>query len=191
MLTINILFCGVNLIMIISLLMSEMVLSFIYIYVHVKFPCGFLRLFLEVYFLTYDMWGCFCEKFQHQYSLDILLWHVVTYWSFVTWFNCISYFGNGLVPNFVSDFPLLVCLFLNFLHQLWIVFGSIYNLYSPLYQADNGGSVCFRQVFPVRMLHCSIMEKSALCFESWNYYCRPRTMVLLHKCKILQSVCLT
>ena len=119
------------------------------------------------------------------------LCHMVTYRSFVTCFNCIGYCGNGLVPNFVRDSPILVCLFFNFLHHVWIVFSSICNLYSPSHQADNGRSVCFRQVVPVGMLHCLVMEKkSVVCFESWNYYSRPLTMVLLYKCKILQSVCL-
>jgi len=140
----------------------------------------------------FNVWheGLFLCKISTPVFSGHTLCHMVTYWSFVTCFHCIIYCGNGLVPNFVRGFPLLVCNFFN-LHHLWIVFSSIYNLYSPSYQADNDRSVCFRQVFPVGMLHCSIMEKSAVCAKSWNYYCRLLTMVLLHKCKILQSVYLT
>jgi hypothetical protein len=175
--------------MIISLLMSEIVSSFVYMlmwnFLVVFFGCS-LKFIINVRHEGSFLWTTSTPVFSGH-----SLFHMVIYWSLVTFFNCISYCGNGFVPNFVSDFPILVCLYFNFLHHVWIVFSSVYNLYSPSYQADNGRSVCFRQVFPVGMLHCLVMEKSVVRFETWNYYCRPLTMVLLHKCKIPQSVCLT
>lgn len=175
--------------MIISLLMSVMVLSFLYMlmwnFLVFFFDCS-LRFIINVRHEGLFLWKISTPVFSGH-----TLCHMVTYWSFVTCFNRTSYCGNGLVSNFVRYFPLLVCLFFNFLHHMLIVFSSIYNLYSPSYQADNGRSVCFRHVFPVGMLHCLAMEKSALCFESCNYYCRLITMVLLHKGVILRSVCLT
>ena len=107
MVTINILFCGANLIMIISLLMSEMVLSFLYMLMwnFVNFFGCSLGLFL-----TYDMRGCFYEQFQHQYSLDILC---------VTWLHTDHLW---LVSTASVIVEMALCLNLLGIFLFWLVF---------------------------------------------------------------------
>jgi hypothetical protein len=126
LMTINILFCGVNLFMIIPLLISEMVFSFVYMltwnFLVVFFGCS-LRFIFNV-----RNEGLFLWTFSTPVFSGHTLCHTVTYWSFVICFICISYCGNGLVPNFVREFPLLVCLFFNF-----YIMGELFSVVSIIF----------------------------------------------------------
>ena len=131
------------------------------------------------------MRGCFCEQFQHQYSLDILC---------LTWLHTDHLW---LVSTASVIFEMALCLTLLGIFLYWFVSFSTFCIMCELsvvsivfihhHTMQIMAGLCTLCKFS--QLGCFIAwswTQSAVCFESWNYYCT--LLAILHNCKILQSL---